>query len=174
MKKLSTNEDVMLREFREEDASLLAKYADNERVSVNLRDGFPKPYTLEQAKAFIGKAKTLQPQTIFAIEYMGQYVGNISLSVCSDIYRKSAEIGYFIAEPFWNKGIATKAVKLITDFGFKHLDIVRIHTGVFNFNIASQKVLEKCGFTKEGVFEKALYREGQFYNEIRYAKIKTH
>ena len=85
-------------------------------------------------------------KTIFAIEYQGEYVGNISLSVGTDIYRKSAEIGYFIGEPFWNKGIMTKAVNLITEYGFEKLSIIRIYTGIFDYNKSSQRVLEKCGF----------------------------
>lgn len=99
-------------------------------------------------------------------------MGNVSLMVGTDIYRKSAEIGYFIGEPFWNKGITTKAVNLITKFGFENLDIVRIYTGIFEYNPASQRVLEKCGFTKEGVFRKSICKYGQVYDEIRYAKIK--
>ena len=105
-------------------------------------------------------------------EYMNNYVGNISLSLGTDVYRKSAEIGYFIGEPFWNKGIATKAVNLITEWGFKQLDIVRIHTGVFEYNISSQHVLEKCGFVKEAIFKKSIYKNGEIHDEIRFAKIK--
>jgi ribosomal-protein-alanine N-acetyltransferase len=85
---------------------------------------------------------------------------------------KDAEIGYFIGEPFWNKGIATKAVSLITDWGFNNLDIVRIHTGIFEFNKSSQRVLEKCGYMKEAIFKKSICKNNEIYDEIRYAKIK--
>jgi ribosomal-protein-alanine N-acetyltransferase len=83
------------------------------------------------------------------------------------------KIGYFIGEPYWNKGIMTKAVKLIVDFGFQHLDIERIHTGVFEYNMASRRVLEKCGFRQEGIFRNALYKNNQIYDEVRYAILKS-
>jgi RimJ/RimL family protein N-acetyltransferase len=166
------NGDVKLRELTDSDLAKLSEYADNEKVSVNLRDAFPKPYTMRDAENFKKIIDSQDPKTFFAIEYNGEYVGNISLSIGNDVYRKSAEIGYFIGEPFWNKGIATKAVSLITDWGFENLDIVRIHTGIFEFNKASQRVLEKCGYIKEAVFKKSICKNNKIYDEIRYAKIK--
>lgn len=164
--------DVVLRELEEADIPRIAEYGNNEKVSINLRDAFPYPYTIEDAKRFFKMANERDPKTILAIEYKGDYAGNISLTKGNDVYRKSAEIGYFIGEPFWNKGIMTKAVKLIVKFGFEKLDIVRIHTGVYDYNTASQKVLEKCGFEKEGVFKKSVFKRGKFCNEVRYAILK--
>jgi len=164
--------DVILREIMDTDLEKLALYANNEKVSINLRDGFPKPFTLENAKNFKKMVDAQNPKTIFAIEYQNNYAGNISLTPGTDVYRKSAEIGYFIGEPFWNKGIATKAVNLITKWGFSHLDIVRIYTGIFEYNHASQRVLEKCGFVKEAVFKKSICKNNQIYDEIRFALIK--
>jgi RimJ/RimL family protein N-acetyltransferase len=138
-----------------------------------LRDAFPHPYTLEDAEKFIANSTKKQPTEIFAIEYKGEYVGNIGLHKATDVYRKSAEIGYFLGEPYWNKGIMSQAVQLICEYGFKNLDIVRIHTGVFEFNTASQKVLEKCGFQKEGVFKKAICKNDIMYDEIRFALVKN-
>jgi RimJ/RimL family protein N-acetyltransferase len=88
-----------------------------------------------------------------------------------DVYRKSAEVGYFIGEDYWNKGIVTVALNLITEYGFRNLNIVRIHSGVYEHNLASQRVLEKCGYIKEGVFQKAVFKKDQFWNEVRYAKV---
>ena len=169
---IASDEDVILRELEESDLEFLAKYANNENVSMNLRDGFPKPYTLEDAKKFKQMIDSQSKKTFFAIEYKNSYVGNISLSLGTDVYRKSAEIGYFIGEPFWNKGIATKAVTLITEWAFNELDIVRIHTGVFEFNIASQHVLEKCGYVKEAVCKQAVCKNHALYDEIKFARIK--
>jgi len=165
-----TEGDIKLRPFRLTDSARLVQLANNENIARNLRDGFPNPFTVEHAEAFIRKFKDLDPPTLFAIEYKGEYVGNISLSKGSDVYRKSAEIGYFIGEEYWNKGIASAALNLICEYGFKNLDIVRIHTGVFEHNQASRRVLEKCGFVKEGVFKKAVYKRDQFWDEVRYAK----
>jgi [ribosomal protein S5]-alanine N-acetyltransferase len=164
--------NVKLRVFRESDAPNMSELANNLNVSRNLTDGFPQPYTLQHAQEFIQRFINQDPLTIFAIEYMGDYAGNIGLVKGTDIHRKTAEIGYFIGEPFWNKGIATTAVNLITEYGFKNLDIVRIHTGIFEYNTASQRVLEKCGFIKEGIFQKSVYKEGKLWNEVRFAKLK--
>ena len=156
------------------DAPRLAELANNEKVSINLRDGFPNPYTLTDAEKFIDIFTKHDPPQVFAIEYNGEYVGNIGLHPGVDVYRKSAEIGYFLGEPFWGKGIMTQAVKQIVEYGFANLDIVRIHTGIFEYNIASQRVLEKCGFKKEAVFEKAIFKKNQLWNEVRYAMLKNH
>jgi len=163
--------DVKLRGFKKSDGFRMAELANNEKISRNLTDGFPHPYTLQHAEEFIGRFMDQDPVTIFAIEFKGYYVGNIGLVKGTDIHRKTAEIGYFIGEPYWNKGIVTVAVNLITEYGFKNLDIARIHTGIFEYNTASQRVLEKCGFIKEGVFQKSVFKQDKFWNEVRFAKI---
>lgn len=163
---------VRLRYFTPNDAPRLAELADNEKVSRNLRDAFPNPYTLDDARKFIERSNAKDPVTVFAIEWDGEYVGNIGLAPGSDAYRLSAEIGYFIGEPYWNKGIATEAVNLVVDFGFNELGLVRIHTGVFEYNPASMRVLEKCGFERDGIFKKAVIKNGKIWDEVRYSKIK--
>lgn len=170
---VAKTDDVLLRYLEEADIQKLAEYANNEKVSINLRDAFPSPYTTAHARQFIEMVNKQNPKTFFAIEYRGNYAGNISLSVGTDVYRNSAEIGYFIGEPFWNKGIATKAVNLMTRFGFDTLGLIRIYTGVFEFNTASQRVLEKCGFEKEAIFKCSITKKAKIYDEIRFAKIKT-
>ena len=112
--------DIVLRELIEEDLLKLAEYANNEKISINLRDSFPYPYSLDDARHFFESVKNDNPPSTFAIEYQGNYVGNISLVRASDVYRNSAEIGYFIGEPFWNRGIVTRAVNLITQYGFEN------------------------------------------------------
>jgi ribosomal-protein-alanine N-acetyltransferase len=163
--------DVELRVLRESDALRLVELADNEKISENLRDAFPHPFTLQDAEKFIHKAMKQEVPTSFAIEYKGEYVGNIGLKIGEDVHRKTAEIGYFIGESYWNKGIATIALQMITDYGFRELDIVRIHTGIFEFNIASQRVMEKCGFNIDGIFKKSIFKKDRIWDEIRYSKI---
>lgn len=163
--------NIKLRPLRLSDAERLAELANNEKISRNLRDGFPNPYTLADAQNFLSKFTDQDPVTFFGIEYNGEHVGNISLLPGQDIYRKTAEIGYFIGEPYWNKGIVTTAVNLITEYGFKHLGIIRIHTGVFEYNTASMRVLEKCGFIKEAVFHKSVFKQNKIWDEVRYSKI---
>jgi RimJ/RimL family protein N-acetyltransferase/2-polyprenyl-3-methyl-5-hydroxy-6-metoxy-1,4-benzoquinol methylase len=161
---------VTIRKLRHSDKLRMAELANNEKISINLRDAFPYPYTIADAEAFIAGCISQSPVEVFAIEYHGQYVGNIGLHKQSDVYSKSAELGYFIGEPYWNRGITTRAVKLICDYGFKELDIVRIYSGIFEYNPASQRVLEKCGFEKEAISKYAVCKKGKIYDEVRYAR----
>jgi [ribosomal protein S5]-alanine N-acetyltransferase len=160
--------DIKLRTFKESDALRLAELANNPKIGRYLRDGFPYPYTVADARLFL--SKFMQFDTFFAIEYKGAYVGNISLVPLENVYRKTAEIGYFLGEPWWNKGIMTTAVKLITDHGFK-LCFARIHTGIYEYNPASRRVLEKCGYVLEGIFSQSIFKENRLWDEYRYAKI---
>ena len=162
---------VTLREFREEDAAIITPIANNAKIASNLRDGFPHPYTIEDAKKFIENAQKQNPTILFAIEFEGHYIGNIGLMPGEDVYIKSAEIGYFIGEPFWGLGLTTRAVSLITEYGFNTLNLIRIDTGIYEHNKASMRVLEKCGYHKEAIFEKAIFKNGKIIDEHRYAKI---
>lgn len=167
-----TEKQIKLRPFADTDAESIFELANNKNIWINLRDGFPHPYSLADARKYIAYCLSLNPPTCFAIEYGGELAGSIGLFPQSDVYSKSAEIGYWIGEPFWNKGIASRAVDMIVEYGFLNLDIIRIHTGVFSYNIASQKVLEKCRFVKEAVFKNAIWKDGRICDEIRYARLK--
>jgi Acetyltransferases, including N-acetylases of ribosomal proteins len=163
--------EIIIRPFLPKDASRLAELANNKKIACNLRNGFPHPYTVADAEKYISHCLAQQPVMNFAIEYQGKYVGNIGLVRGTDIYCKSAEVGYFIGEPYWNKGIASQAVRLITRYGFESLGLIRIYTGVFEYNPASMKVLEKCGFTREAIFRKSIWKNDQIWDEYRYALI---
>ncbi len=165
------NKEITLRKLLKSDAKRLHELANDKSVSDNLRDAFPHPYTMKDALNFIEKSTQPGLRHLFAIEYKGEYVGNIVLMTGNDVYRKSAEIAYFIGKPYWNKGIATQAVELITNYGFEILGLVRIHTGIFEFNLSSMRVLEKNGYTKEGIFRKAVLKNNKLWDEHRYAKI---
>ena len=169
---LSDN-DIKLRPLRDEDQAALAGLANNKKIADNLRDVFPHPYTIENAIFFIGLTKQENPQLTFGIEYQGNLCGVAGLLKHSDIYRNTAEIGYWIGEPYWDKGIATRAVKLLTAYGLYQLNFARLQTGIFEHNTSSMKVLEKCGYKMEGIFEKSLTKHGKVYNEHRYAIISS-
>lgn len=166
------NEKIILRSLKDEDALALAQLANNKKIWLNVRDALPHPYMLEDAVFFINLIKDEITPFSFAIEYDGAFCGMIGLTPQKDVYRLTAEIGYWLGEPFWNKGIVTKAVALITDYAFNELGFIRIHTGIFEYNIASMKVLEKNGYKKDGVFEKSIIKDGKIINEHRYSKIK--
>jgi RimJ/RimL family protein N-acetyltransferase len=167
------HKNIILRSLTTEDAPALAQLANNKKVWDNVRDILPHPYTIHDAVFFINLIKQENPQVSFAIEYDGTFCGMIGLVPQKDVYRKTAEIGYWLGEPFWGKGIATRAVKLISDYGFTEMDFIRIHTGIFEYNLGSMKVLEKNGYKKECVFEKSIIKNGQIWDEHRYSKIKS-
>jgi|SRR5678809_387253 RimJ/RimL family protein N-acetyltransferase len=166
------HEKIILRPLNDNDSTELARLANNKKIWDNLRDLIPFPYTIDDAIFFINMVKEEKPLMTFAIEFDGHFCGVIGLVGQKDVYRKTAEIGYWIGEPFWNKGIATVAVKLITEYGFDQLDYLRIHTGVFEYNTGSIKVLEKNGYKMDGVFEKAIVKNSRIWNEYRFSKIK--
>ena len=164
---------MRLRKFKNSDALQISILLNNKKIWDNLRDFVPYPYELKDAEQFIKFCQSENPQTTFIIEEGVVVVGVIGLTIQKDIYNKSAEIGYWLGEPFWNKGIMTKAIQKILEYGFNELKLVRIFTGVFEHNKSSQKVLEKAGFKFECVFEKAIFKNGQLRNEYRYSKINN-
>jgi [ribosomal protein S5]-alanine N-acetyltransferase len=163
--------EISLRKFNLADIERLSLLANNKKIFDNVRDYFPYPYTEKNAEEFISWCVEEDPKVTFAIDFKGKLAGVIGLILQKDIYRKSAEIGYWIGEPFWNNGIAGTAVNLMCDYAFGTLGLIRIHTGVFDFNKASQRVLEKCGFTLEGIFRKSVIKNEAICDEYRYAKI---
>ena len=136
-----------------------------------MRDIFPHPYTLTDAEKFIERIHA--STTVFCIEYDKHCVGVIGCFPQADVYCKTAELGYWLAEPFWSKGIMSIAVQKLTSYIFDNFDIIRIYAGVFEWNPASMKVLEKCGFSFEGIAEKNVFKDGSLINEYRYALISS-
>lgn len=170
---VSRSENIILRHLEISDLEVLVPLANNIKIAKNLRNGFPHPYTINNAYDFYSLIQSQNPQSFFVIDYDKKFAGMISLAPLSDVYCKTAEIGYWLAEPYWNKGIMTTAVRLIAEWGWQNLDIVRIHTGIFSHNMASARVLEKAGFTFECEFVNSVYKNGELLNELRYAILKT-
>jgi RimJ/RimL family protein N-acetyltransferase len=165
--------EFKLRKWKLDDVNSLVKYANNKKIAANLTDQFPHPYTLDNGKAFIEMASKGNPISIFAIEINGEAVGGIGLHPQTDIHKKNAELGYWLAEPYWGKGIVSNAVKEIVTYGFENFDIDRIFARPFGTNIGSQKVLEKAGFILEGTFKNTLYKNGVYLDELIYAVRKN-
>jgi [ribosomal protein S5]-alanine N-acetyltransferase len=170
---IAENEICKLRELEKSDLPSLARLANNPKIAKNLRDGFPNPYSYNDAVGFYETIQSQEPLSTFVIDYKDEFAGMTGLMPLNDVYRKSAEIGYWLGEPFWNKGIATAAVKLLVEWGWKNLDIVRIHTGVFSYNPASARVLEKAEFIFECEFQKSIFKNEAFANELRYAILRV-
>ncbi len=165
-------QNINLRPLQATDRAVIASLINNKNVWDNLRDYIPFPYSPENADLFIEFCQSQSPVLTFGIEFQAQLCGVIGLVPQTDIYRKSAEIGYWIGEHFWGKGIASQAIKLMLDYGFEVLDINRIYAGVFVHNLGSIKALEKNGFKKEGLFEKSIIKNNQFFDEYRLAILK--
>ena len=166
--------NVELRGFNIEDARELAAVVDNKKLLDNLRDGIPFPYTEEDAKEFIGMtlAAEKDSQYIFAIVYGGKIVGCVGVTRQENVHRLTGELGYYVAESYWGLGIMTEAVKQICSFIFTKTDIIRIFAGVFSFNTASCRVLEKAGFEFEGVQQKNVIKNNKVTNTRMYALIR--
>lgn len=158
-----------LRPWTPTDIDSLVKYANNPNIAKFMTDKFPHPYAKENGEAFISFATKDDPIHIFAIDVNGEAVGGIGLHPKDDIERMNAELGYWLAEPFWGKGIITKAITQIVDFGFNTYDITRIFARPFGTNLASQRVLEKAGFKFECKFEKTLLKNGEMLDGLYYS-----
>lgn len=161
----------VLRQFRESDALVLAELCNNKKVWDNLRDTIPFPYKLSDAEYFINSCSNENPKLTFAIGYGDEFAGVIGFVVQKDVYRLSAELGYWIGEPYWGKGIASRAVELATEYGFAQLGLVRIFAAVFEYNSVSRRVLEKNGYRLEGIFRNSVIKNGRIIDEYRYAKV---
>ena len=136
----------VIRSFRAADATSIARHANNRNVWLNLRDRFPNPYTLADAEKWIAIADGAVPETNFAIDVGGDAVGGIGLNLKHDIWRRSAEIGYWLGEEHWGRGIATEAARAMVGYAFANFSIRRLYAGAFEWNPASMRVLEKAGF----------------------------
>ncbi|HEX2934854.1 MAG TPA: GNAT family protein [Bacteroidales bacterium] len=161
----------ILRKFSLKDAQSLAQQANNKNIADYLRDIFPHPYTTKDAYFYIEHAANDLRNLILAIDVDGKAVGSIGIHPQTDVYRKNAELGYWLGEQYWGRGIVTEAVKAITEYGFKNYSLHRIYADVFENNAGSARVLEKAGFTREAVHRKAVIKNGVIMDEYVYAKV---
>jgi RimJ/RimL family protein N-acetyltransferase len=166
--------DVPLRKWTMEDAPDLVGIINNKKLLDNLRDEIPFPYTEKDAKEFISTTLSAKKdsQYTFAITYDDKVIGCISVFRKDNVHRLTAELGYYIAEPYWNKGIMTKAVKQICTYIFENTDIIRIFAEPYAFNQASHRVLEKAGFQLEGTMRQNAIKNGHPVDMKLYAILK--
>lgn len=167
-------QSVSLRPVTEKDAPKMAELANNKKIWDKVRDQLPHPYHIEDARTFMATIHSLHPTRHFAICSKGEFCGMIGLELQTDVYRLSAELGYWIGEPWWGQGIATEAVRLMTQYAWETLGVERLYAVVFANNPASMHVLEKCGFEKEGISRRAVIKNGKMMDEVRYAILNPH
>lgn len=161
-----------LRDWQAEDARALAECANNRNVWMNLRDLMPHPYSVADAEEYLRKVAEEGPKQSFCLEVEGRAAGAIGLRFESDIHRLTAELGYWLGEPFWGRGIMSEAVIALVDYAFRNFALQRIFASVFANNPGSARVLEKAGFQFEGVMRRNVVKEGRILDSLLYAKLR--
>jgi len=168
-----TGNGFVLRNWQRGDEVSLQRNANNPNVSRYLKERFPYPYTIDDATDWINYNLTQdEPIVNFALDIAGEIAGGIAIELRGDIYSRSGIIGYWLAEQFWGKGIMPEAVKLVTQYGFNRLDLIRLQAGVFSKNAASMRVLEKAGYYKEAVLKNTVIKNGELMDEHLYVNLK--
>lgn len=163
--------EYIIRDWKMTDAPSVAKYANNRKIWQNLRDAFPNPYSLQDAERFLAGVIEASPRTVFAIATESEAIGSIGLVPGKDVHRFTAEMGYWLAEPFWGKGIMTQAVKSVSAYAIRDLKLHRIFAEPYTTNPASASVLEKAGFICEGIMHSNAFKDGKILDQFLYSYV---
>lgn len=161
-----------IRPFDLRDVKSLALHANDARVAATLTDRFPHPYGQDDAREWIAFAATQEPRVNFAIAVDGEAVGGIGLMLGQDVYARGAELGYWLGRAFWSKGISSWAVAAFADWASAAFALERLEARVYANNPASARVLEKCGFAREGTLRRAVYKGGELLDAWIYARLR--
>lgn len=161
-----------LRPLREDDAPTLARYANNPNIARYLRDRFPHPYSTADALRFIEYAAGSNEECVAAIEIEAQASGAVGLQFRRDIERCSAELGYWLGEPFWGSGVMSAAIRQFTAWAMPRFELTRVYAEIFAENAASGRVLEKCGFSRVGMLRKAAIKHGRHRDYLLYDLVR--
>ncbi|MGN1041889.1 MAG: GNAT family N-acetyltransferase [Christensenellales bacterium] len=166
--------EFILRKWNYDDVESLAVAANNKNIAKKLRNIFPYPYTVEDAKTYVSQCIRRDGERCIlrAIEIDGKAAGSIGLFLQNDVYEKSAELGYWLSEEYWGKGVMTRAVEEICKEGFDKFDIVRIYAEPFENNVGSRKVLEKAGFVYEGTMRNGVCKNGEVFSYCVYSVLR--
>lgn len=165
--------DTIVRDWRDDDAAPLARQADDREVWLGLRDAFPHPYGIGDALSFLSMVRRMEPATYFAIDVGGALAGGIGYTRREDVERVGAEVGYWLGRPFWGRGIATSALGLVTAHAFAtHPELRRLWAVPFARNAASARVLEKCGYRREGTLRQSAIKDGVVCDQLMYAIVR--
>lgn len=162
----------VVRDWRPADKAAMVRAANNRKVWRNLSHRFPHPYTDADADFWFGLLARMPAPTHWAIEVDGLPAGGIGVDPGEGIYSSSGRFGYWLAEPHWGRGIMTAAVRTTSDHILEHLGLARLEAPVFEWNPASMRVLEKCGFVREGVLRKSILKDGQLIDGVMYARLR--
>ena len=160
-----------VRSWRPGDVDSVTVHANNRNVAINLRDRFPSPYTRRDGREFIKMARRMKPESFFAIAVGGEAVGGIGFVPGHDVERVSSEIGYWLGEAFWGRGIVTDALIAVTRYAIDTHGFTRLFALPFAHNQASCRVLEKAGYVLEGRLRNSAIKEGKLVDQLQYAFI---
>lgn len=164
----------VVRDWRSSDAASLARHANDRRIAQNLRDAFPNPYARSDADAFLAMVARQEPRTFFAIAVDDQAVGGIGYTLHTDVERVGAEIGYWIGVAHWGKGLATAALRGVTEYAFgQHPELRRIWAVPFADNTASVRALERVGYRLEGRMRESAIKYGKVTDQLLYAILRS-
>jgi [ribosomal protein S5]-alanine N-acetyltransferase len=166
-------ERCRVRPWRIDDAASLVEHANSINVARYLRDRFPHPYTSKDARRFLAHASLDAEAGNLAIEVHGAAVGGIGYVAGNDVERFSAEIGYWLGEALWGRGIVTDALKLVTIDAFDRLNFLRLFALPFADNLGSIRVLDKAGYVREGLLRSSSVKYGLPKDQVMYAKVNT-
>jgi [ribosomal protein S5]-alanine N-acetyltransferase len=158
-----------IRSWQWSDRDSLVRQANNRKIWINVRDRFPYPYRIDDADRWLAFATSARPETNFAIAVEAKAVGGIGFAIQEDVNRLSAEIGYWLGEEFWGKGITTAALRAVTEHAFATYPLCRLYASVFEWNRASCRVLEKAGYSLEGIMKRSAVKDGQTIDQFLYA-----
>jgi RimJ/RimL family protein N-acetyltransferase len=161
----------VLRPWRAGDLESLVRHADDRDVSRTLRDRFPHPYTIDAGRAWLIAAGSEDPPSALAIHAGGEAVGGIGVIPGADVNRYSGEVGYWLGRAWWGRGLATAAVAHFVPWAGRTFGLVRVFAYVFETNRSSMRVLEKCGFAREGVLRRHAFKDGQLLDEMVYGRV---
>ncbi len=169
---LEIRENICLRELQIADAATFAYHANNKKVWDNLRDFFPHPYTVEDALRFIDFCSQQKQKSNFTISIDQEASGMIGCGIFKNEGRITAELGYWLGEKYWGRGIVRDAISVFTDYMFDHFDIIRIQAPVYEFNKPSMRVLEKNGYLLESVMQRSAIKNNKIIDQHLYVKFR--
>ncbi len=160
-----------VRSWRPSDVDSLVRHANNRQIWQNLRDAFPHPYLPHHGRDYIRSTIDRRPETSFAIAVDGEAAGGIGYVLHPDVERVSAEIGYWLGEAFWGRGIVTEALRVVTPHAMQTHGLTRVYAVPFAWNAASCRVLEKAGYVLEARLRKSAIKDGRLTDQLQYAFI---
>jgi len=169
-----TTDLCQLRPWKADEQRQLSQRADDPSIAKNLWDRFPSPYTLGDAAEWLNDHADKPPlDGAYAIDVGGEPMGTIAVHPRADVERLSGEIGYWLAQECWGRGIATAAVTAVTEAVFQHTSLLRIYAPVFSWNPASMRVLEKSGYVAEGILRQSIVKHGTLLDRVLYARTRA-